>query len=313
MSVKCHVCGFENEAGVEICNECGVTIDGTLPFAAQTSGEASSPHIETSENLAAVETPESKVVDVNSETDPGSCRNVKNGSNNEVVVHKDNIPVVFGDSAGRDDDSKLAESGNDNSISVESGNDDSKLAESGNDDSINEKSDTDDILAISVCPACCADIDEADFYCSICGINIKNYVSAEDLLNAAFEKPEPDGDVLFRLTVVTGHDKGAIHDIRRKEALLGRALDNDIVLASDGYSSGRHSKVIFDGGKLFVEDLDSTNGTFLRVKGKIELQSGDEIKIGQSIFRIEEHTESTEGDDLIGKSEFLASVGSDEV
>ena len=47
------------------------------------------------------------------------------------------------------------------------------------------------------------------------------------------------------------------------ETVLGRSSQNSIVLKSDDYASGRHAMLTRHGGLLYVEDLGSTNGTFV--------------------------------------------------
>lgn len=67
---------------------------------------------------------------------------------------------------------------------------------------------------------------------------------------------------------------------------LGRAEHNHIII-SDTYSSYEHARVVYQQDDFYLEDLGSTNGTFLngvKIKGAVELQDGDQIKIGQTIL-----------------------------
>ena len=263
MSLRCHVCGFENVYGSKNCSECGVSIEEHNPFRA---GEGSS--MDTQEVVEKAEPVDS--LSTSPEPDEVSKSAGHDSNGGEIVPVPDNSPAQLAYSSESSDSSADGEEPfEEASLKVESAGD----------------------LTIQSCPSCAADVDESDFYCSICGINLKNYVASEDILKAATNSlpvTEPGGKAIFRLSVVTGHDQGAVHSISRPEALLGRALDNDIVLASDGYTSGRHSRVFKEDDVYYVEDLGSTNGTFVRVKGKVAIKSGDEIKIGQSIFRLED-------------------------
>jgi pSer/pThr/pTyr-binding forkhead associated (FHA) protein len=65
---------------------------------------------------------------------------------------------------------------------------------------------------------------------------------------------------------------------------IGRK-DADLVIAGDPFLSARHLRVRAELGRAFVEDLDSTNGVFIRLRGQIELRPGDEIVIGRQVFR----------------------------
>jgi len=73
---------------------------------------------------------------------------------------------------------------------------------------------------------------------------------------------------------------------------IGRAIDNDIVLP-DTYVSRKHAKISFENGVYVIEDLNSTNGTFLngddiKGKGKLPLKDDDEIRFGTTIFKFKQ-------------------------
>src|SRR5512143_3573848 len=67
---------------------------------------------------------------------------------------------------------------------------------------------------------------------------------------------------------------------------LGRAIENEIVIVSKR-ASREHAHIRRDGRRVFLDDLGSTNGTFLngeRVLGSMQLRDGDEISIGEIMF-----------------------------
>lgn len=69
---------------------------------------------------------------------------------------------------------------------------------------------------------------------------------------------------------------------------IGRRSDNTLVL-SDEYVSGHHAKIFLKNNSCIIEDLNSTNGTFVNdeaIEGKTYLSSGDMVKIGNSLFKI---------------------------
>ena len=79
--------------------------------------------------------------------------------------------------------------------------------------------------------------------------------------------------------------------IRDGETSIGRSAASDIVLKSDDYASGRHARLTRHGGLLYVEDMGSTNGTFINERktvGATPLRHGDTVRIGSTIFRYEE-------------------------
>lgn len=81
--------------------------------------------------------------------------------------------------------------------------------------------------------------------------------------------------------------KGGVIPIH-SSLFIGRKNDNTLVL-NDRYVSAHHAKIAFDGNDYFIEDLGSTNGTYLnsqKIEDKISLKSGDEIEIGTSLFKV---------------------------
>jgi pSer/pThr/pTyr-binding forkhead associated (FHA) protein len=79
--------------------------------------------------------------------------------------------------------------------------------------------------------------------------------------------------------------------IRDGATSIGRSSASDIVLKSDDYASGRHARLTRHGGLLYVEDMGSTNGTFVndrKTVGATPLRHGDTVRVGSTIFRYEE-------------------------
>ena len=67
---------------------------------------------------------------------------------------------------------------------------------------------------------------------------------------------------------------------------LGRAVDNDIVVA-DASVSRRHATIVPQNGGFALRDLASQNGTFVRgqrIDGSRQLASGDEVRLGDAPF-----------------------------
>ena len=71
---------------------------------------------------------------------------------------------------------------------------------------------------------------------------------------------------------------------------IGRSSASDIVLKSDDYVSGQHARLTRHGGVLYVEDIGSTNGTFLngnQLTRARKLSPGDVVKVGETELRYE--------------------------
>jgi pSer/pThr/pTyr-binding forkhead associated (FHA) protein len=70
---------------------------------------------------------------------------------------------------------------------------------------------------------------------------------------------------------------------------IGRSPDADVRI-EDRFASSIHARVYSRGANYYVEDMNSTNGTFLNgavLEGEAELADLDEIKIGDTEFRFE--------------------------
>jgi hypothetical protein len=71
---------------------------------------------------------------------------------------------------------------------------------------------------------------------------------------------------------------------------LGRSRSSGIPV-SDQFASHMHARVFPRGHFYFIEDLGSTNGTFVngrRIDGQTQLKVHDEIRLGETVFRYEE-------------------------
>jgi len=80
-------------------------------------------------------------------------------------------------------------------------------------------------------------------------------------------------------------------DLKDGATSVGRSSTSDVVLKSDDYASGRHAQLTRHGGLLYVEDLGSTNGTFVngrKTVGATPVRNGDNVRIGSTTFRYEE-------------------------
>jgi pSer/pThr/pTyr-binding forkhead associated (FHA) protein len=76
------------------------------------------------------------------------------------------------------------------------------------------------------------------------------------------------------------------HFLEQSVTRLGRAIENEIVIVSKR-ASREHAHIRRDGRRVFLDDLGSTNGTFLngeRVLGSAQLRDGDQISVGDITF-----------------------------
>jgi Inner membrane component of T3SS, cytoplasmic domain len=72
---------------------------------------------------------------------------------------------------------------------------------------------------------------------------------------------------------------------------VGRGGQNDLVLSGDEFASARHARIEVRGDGAWVQDLESTNGTYVngsRVAGAQRLDAGDVLRVGETDLRVEE-------------------------
>lgn len=89
------------------------------------------------------------------------------------------------------------------------------------------------------------------------------------------------------LVQISGPELGKKYALDGGELTIGRDDGNHIVVDLDNVSR-RHARVCTEGGRAFVEDLGSTNGTYLNDDEVVEptpLRSGDLVRVGGSIFK----------------------------
>jgi diguanylate cyclase (GGDEF)-like protein len=93
-------------------------------------------------------------------------------------------------------------------------------------------------------------------------------------------------DDVAQLVVIFGADLGKRIEIADRAIEIGRAPSCDIPIDHESVSR-RHARILRKGDAYWVEDLGSTNGTFVndgRVAAR-DLASGDQLKIGRTIFK----------------------------
>ena len=92
-----------------------------------------------------------------------------------------------------------------------------------------------------------------------------------------------------RLVVTEGPLRGTTLPLGTSAVLVGRAPSCTLVL-DDDYSSSRHARIFPQGDQWFVEDLGSTNGTFVgetRVEQPTPVPTGTAVRIGQSLLELQ--------------------------
>jgi len=130
-----------------------------------------------------------------------------------------------------------------------------------------------------VCPVCRSNTPEGEKYCADCGFLLSSQPIEVAEIPAAPALPK-----------LVDPASGREFFLNPGENTIGR--ENADVLVSHPTVSRRHAKITVSDGKYILEDLGSTNGTFVSNKKAeegqpVEIKPGDEIMFGSAVLRIE--------------------------
>jgi predicted component of type VI protein secretion system len=92
----------------------------------------------------------------------------------------------------------------------------------------------------------------------------------------------------FQLIMRQGPTPGAIFTLEGDQLNIGRDSTNEVTI-NDAEISRRHARLTFQGGKYVLEDLGSTNGTFVngqRLAGPRVLKAGEVVSFGEQIVLV---------------------------
>ena len=93
------------------------------------------------------------------------------------------------------------------------------------------------------------------------------------------------------IKVEAGFRPGREMLLSKEKTTIGRAEGSDIALFGDMGIEKMHANIVLDGGRYFLEDLQSPGGSFVngqKVDGRAPLKAGDLIKVGKSELRFNE-------------------------
>ena len=111
--------------------------------------------------------------------------------------------------------------------------------------------------------------------CANCGEDISDVIptSESETKSAAFVLRSLDGRIVFK--------------IDRDNITVGREHELKDYLAEKTFVSRRHCRFTIENGKLFIEDLNSSNSTYInnqKIFAKKKLAKGDEVGLGGAVF-----------------------------
>jgi pSer/pThr/pTyr-binding forkhead associated (FHA) protein len=112
-------------------------------------------------------------------------------------------------------------------------------------------------------------------------------LAGPQFVNGVEPMGSPNPGYVGRLSLVIGRESyGNGYAVPPDGIHLGRER-GDVIFPEDGYVSGLHCRVHFDGASCVLTDVGSSNGTFVRVRGGKTLVSGDLLLMGQQLFRLQ--------------------------
>jgi pSer/pThr/pTyr-binding forkhead associated (FHA) protein len=100
--------------------------------------------------------------------------------------------------------------------------------------------------------------------------------------------PRATVDNTSRLVIVSGPKQGTELPLGREPITIGRSADSGLIIRDD-YTSTHHARLMLWNDEWMVQDLDSTNGTFLagkRVSVPTQIPLDTPVKVGQTSFEL---------------------------
>ena len=102
--------------------------------------------------------------------------------------------------------------------------------------------------------------------------------------------PEPgSAPAAFLRVLEPGDLAGRTFPLSSGAVTVGRSSGSDVALAADSFVSARHARVYLEGREVWVEDLGSTNGTYVnsaRIDGPVRLRPGDRVQFGRTVLEV---------------------------
>lgn len=106
--------------------------------------------------------------------------------------------------------------------------------------------------------------------------------------------------VVPRLVVIKGEGgDGVTYHLSATNHTVGRST-GDIRFSEDLFLNPEHARFTVQGGRLFVKDLGSVNGVFVRIKSPVQLEHGDFFLVGEQLLRLDSEAFSDGAPDVAG-------------
>ncbi len=102
-------------------------------------------------------------------------------------------------------------------------------------------------------------------------------------------RPKAGGPSPLHLKVIEPEkDRGRTYDLAN-ELTVGRAAGCGVSIDGDSFASKVHARVFRQDGQFWIEDLGSTNGTYVnakRIASPVRVRRGDRLQVGQTVLEV---------------------------
>lgn len=116
--------------------------------------------------------------------------------------------------------------------------------------------------------------------------NVPSVFSSPGISSA--EGLSPQDIKATKLLVTAGEKVGTEIALSGRQLTIGRAADSDLIV-DDEYASTNHAKLVFINGEWLIQDLDSTNGTYLdgqKLSTPLPVPMNTAVRVGQTTFEL---------------------------
>jgi pSer/pThr/pTyr-binding forkhead associated (FHA) protein len=154
------------------------------------------------------------------------------------------------------------------------------------------------------CSKCGASVGPENAFCSSCGTKMGEDAAKGSTMFMHVASPDAAKEVKARMVLIKPDgSEGTVFTVAAEKTALGRS-QGIIMFPKDQYISPKHAELHFKEGKLTVNDLDSLNGIYFRIKEEASIFPGTYFRIGRQLLRLEVpgdfqelDTKAPEGDD----------------
>jgi hypothetical protein len=141
-----------------------------------------------------------------------------------------------------------------------------------------------------VCRSCATAVPIGHKFCGRCGAAVPpEILTTRTQFFGQLQMPGKAKLILIRGEGV----EGLSYQLNAEQHLVGR--NGQLVFPDDPYVSPRHANLFYRNGRLVVRDEGSLNGVYLRVRGAVEITSGDTLLAGEQVFRVDLAEPSADG------------------